>query len=386
MFDRILFAYGFRIFFLFGGISAAVLVPIWVVMLQGAIGMPSYLGGIGWHGHELIFGYSAAVIAGFLLTAVSNWTGTPNVKGAPLALLFAFWLAGRIAILFADALPGPLVALVDMLFLPGVALALLPALLKAGKFANTAFTILFGLMAAANLVIHAEALGYIDGYADGALYAALDIVIVIMVMVGGRITPAFTRNALGTQPVLRPTADKAAVMLVLAIAAADLVSAPGIVIGTLCLAAALANGIRLSGWGGMATLKTPLLWILHLAYLWLVVGFALRGVAALTEFLPMATALHGLTLGAVGSLTLGMMTRVALGHTGRPLQIRPVIPWTYAAISLAALIRIVVPSIAPELNLEANYLAGLLWTAAFSIFVVVYAPVLLSPRPDGRPG
>ncbi len=386
MFDRILFTYGFRVFFLFGGIAAAVLIPIWVVMLQGVISAPGYLGAVGWHGHELIFGYSAAVIAGFLLTAVANWTGTANIKGAPLALLAAFWLAGRLALLFADALPGPLVALADLLFLPGVALVLLPALLKAGRFANTAFTVLLGLMAVANLIIHLEALGYIDGFATAALYAALDLVLLIMVMVGGRITPAFTRNALGTQPVLRPAADKAAVTLVLAVAAADLVAAPNIAIGLLCLAAALANGIRLSGWGGMATLKTPILWILHLAYLWVVVGFALRGIAALTDFLPMATALHALTLGAVGSLTLGMMTRVALGHTGRPLDIRPVIPWTYAAVSAAALIRIIVPSIAPGLSVEANYVAGLLWTAAFSIFVVVYAPVLLSPRPDGRPG
>jgi uncharacterized protein involved in response to NO len=382
----ILFSYAFRIFFLLGGLGAALLVPVWLLMLAGHLPVPGYLGGAAWHGHELIFGYAPAVITGFLLTAAYNWTGTPNTKGLSLVLLSAFWVAGRVAMLFADSLPGPLVALVDLVFLPLAALIVLPPLWRAGKWANTAFVGLFLVMAVANLMIHLEALGILVNTVQAGLYGGIDLVLLIMVMVGGRITSAFTRNAIGLQVPPQPRRDQMAVGVVALLVAVDLLMLPDAIVGTVCLLAALLTAIRIASWQCLKTTKVPLIWILHLAQVWLVIGFGLRGSALLFDLLPQATALHALTLGAVGSLTLGMMTRVALGHTGRPLVIKPVIPWTYVAISLAAILRIVAPVVWPEQTMMANALAGALWTFAFTTFVVVYLPVLTSPRPDGHPG
>ena len=382
----ILFSYAFRIFFLLGGLGAAILVPVWLLMLAGHLPTPAYLGGAAWHGHELIFGYAPAVITGFLLTAAYNWTGSPNAKGLPLILLAVFWLAGRIVLLYADSLPGLMVALVDLVFLPLAAFIVLPPLWRARKWANTAFVGLFLLMAVANLMIHLEALGILEGTTQAGLYGGLDLVLLIMVMVGGRITNAFTRNAIGLQVAPQPRRDQLAVGVVGVLVAVDLLMLPDVIVGIVCLLAAFLTALRIASWQSHKTWRVPLIWILHLAQLWLVIGFALRGVALLTDIMPQATALHALTLGAVGSLTLGMMTRVALGHTGRPLNIKPIIPWTYVAISLAAVIRISVPEIWPEQAMMANALAGALWTFAFTTFVVVYLPVLTSPRPDGHPG
>jgi uncharacterized protein involved in response to NO len=382
----ILFSYAFRIFFLLGGLGAAVLVPVWLLMLASHLPTPAYLGGAAWHGHELIFGYAPAVITGFLLTAAYNWTGTPNTKGLSLVLLSGFWLAGRIALLAADSLPAPLVAAIDLVFLPLAGLIVLPPLWKARKWANTAFVGLFMLMAVANLMIHLEALGVLEGVAQAGLYGGLDLVLLIMVMVGGRITTAFTRNATGIQVAPQPRRDQAAVLGVAALAAVDLLALPDPIVGIICLVAALVTAVRIATWQSWKTRTVPLIWILHLAQVWLVIGFGLRGGALLFDLLPQATALHALTLGAVGSLTLGMMTRVALGHTGRPLIIKPIIPWTYVAISVAALVRIVVPVLMPEMTMMANAVAGGLWTFAFTTFVVVYLPVLTSPRPDGMAG
>ena len=382
----ILFSYAFRIFFLLGGLGAALLIPAWVLMLGGQLGMPGYFGGSGWHGHELVFGYAPAVIVGFLLTAAYNWTGSPNAKGLPLIVLAALWLAGRAAVLAADSMPGYLVMIIDLAFLPAAGLVVLPPLWKARKWSNTAFVGLLMLMAVANMLIHLEALGVLENGARAGLYAGVDLVLLVMVIVGGRITTPFTRNALGIQVPPQPLRDRFAIGIVTLLVVVDLAGLPDPVIGVVCLLAALLTAVRIASWQSLKTLKVPLIWILHLSQLWLIIGFALRGLALTTDLISEASALHALTLGAVGSLTLGMMTRVALGHTGRPLVINPVIPWTYAAISLAALIRITVPSLAPEMTMTANVVAGGLWTFAFAVFVVVYLPVLTSPRPDGRPG
>jgi len=382
----ILFSYAFRIFFLLAGLGAALLVPVWLLMLAGHVPTPTYLGGSLWHSHELIFGFAPAVIAGFLLTAAFNWTGTPNTKGLPLVILAVLWLVGRVALLAADSLPDLLVAAVDLAFLPAAALILLPPLWKAGNWANTAFVGLLGLMALANLMVHLNALEIIDGLSLAGLYGGLDLVLLIMVIVGGRITNAFTRNALGIQVPPQPRRDQMASGSVLLLVVVDLLALPDPVVGAVCLLAAGLTALRMASWQSLKTWKVPLIWILHLSQAWLVIGFALRGGALLFDLMPMTTALHALTIGAVGSLTLGMMTRVALGHSGRPLEIKPIIPWTYAAISLAAVVRIITPAFWPDLIPLANTIAGGLWTFAFATFVIVYLPVLSSPRPDGRAG
>ncbi|MDP6623806.1 MAG: NnrS family protein [Alphaproteobacteria bacterium] len=381
-----IFAFGFRTFFLLAGLSATLLVPLWMAFLLGYLEAPGYLGPIGWHAHEMIFGYALAVIAGFLLTSVAAWTNEDRVHGLPLALLAALWLSGRLAMGFADWLPGVLVAVLDLAFLPALVLSILPPLLRSRKFANTAFVVLLVLLLMANLGIHLEALGIISVDASRFIRVAVDLVVLFVILVGGRITPAFTRNALKVEITSRPTLDRLAIGLVVALLAADTVPGAETVAALLALAAALVNGLRLAGWQGLATRHSPILWVLHLGYAWVVVGLALKGLAGLLPALPEVAALHGLTLGAVGIFTLGMMSRVALGHTGRPLVITPSITAAYVLVNLAALARLADPLLAAVADQLGSAAAGLMWTLGFLIFLINYLPILTSPRADGRPG
>ena len=381
-----IFAFGFRTFFLLAGLSATLLVPLWMAFLLGYLEAPGYLGPIGWHAHEMIFGYALTVIAGFLLTSVAAWTNEDRVHGLPLALLAALWLAGRLAMGFADWLPGVLVAVLDLAFLPALVLSILPPLLRSRKFANTAFVVLLVLLLMTNLGIHLEALGIISVDASRFIRVAVDLVVLFVILVGGRITPAFTRNALKVEITSRPVLDRLAIGLMVALLVADTVPGAETVAALLALATALVNGLRLAGWQGLATRHSPILWVLHLGYAWIVVGLTLKGLAGLLPALPEVAALHGLTLGAVGIFTLGMMSRVALGHTGRPLVITPSVTAAYVLVNLAALARLADPLLATVANQLGSAAAGLMWTLGFLIFLINYLPILTSPRADGRPG
>ncbi|HJP20603.1 MAG: NnrS family protein [Alphaproteobacteria bacterium] len=381
-----IFAFGFRTFFLLAGLSATLLVPLWMAFLLGYLEAPGYLGPIGWHAHEMIFGYALTVIAGFLLTSVAAWTNEDRVHGLPLALLAALWLAGRLAMGFADWLPGVLVAVLDLAFLPALVLSILPPLLRSRKFANTAFVVLLVLLLMTNLGIHLEALGIISVDASRFIRVAVDLVVLFVILVGGRITPAFTRNALKVEITSRPVLDRLAIGLMVALLVADTVPGAETVAALLALATALVNGLRLAGWQGLATRHSPILWVLHLGYAWVVVGLTLKGLAGLLPALPEVAALHGLTLGAVGIFTLGMMSRVALGHTGRPLVITPSVTAAYVLVNLAALARLADPLLATVANQLGSAAAGLMWTLGFLIFLINYLPILTSPRADGRPG
>ncbi len=381
-----IFAFGFRTFFLLAGLSATLLVPLWMAFLLGYLEAPGYLGPIGWHAHEMIFGYALTVIAGFLLTSVAAWTNEDRVHGLPLALLAALWLAGRLAMGFADWLPGVLVAVLDLAFLPALVLSILPPLLRSRKFANTAFVVLLVLLLMTNLGIHLEALGIISVDASRFIRVAVDLVVLFVILVGGRITPAFTRNALKVEITSRPVLDRLAIGLMVALLVADTVPGAETVAALLALATALVNGLRLAGWQGLATRHSPILWVLHLGYAWVVVGLTLKGLAGLLPALPEVAALHGLTMGAVGIFTLGMMSRVALGHTGRPLVITPSVTAAYVLVNLAALARLADPLLATVANQLGSAAAGLMWTLGFLIFLINYLPILTSPRADGRPG
>jgi uncharacterized protein involved in response to NO len=378
-----IFAFGFRTFFLLAGLSATLLVPLWMAFLLGYLEAPGYLGPIGWHAHEMIFGYALTVIAGFLLTSVAAWTNEDRVHGLPLALLAALWLAGRLAMGFADWLPGVLVAVLDLAFLPALVLSILPPLLRSRKFANTAFVVLLVLLLMTNLGIHLEALGIISVDASRFIRVAVDLVVLFVILVGGRITPAFTRNALKVEITSRPVLDRLAIGLMVALLVADTVPGAETVAALLALATALVNGLRLAGWQGLATRHSPILWVLHLGYAWVVVGLTLKGLAGLLPALPEVAALHGLTLGAVGIFTLGMMS---LGHTGRPLVITPSVTAAYVLVNLAALARLADPLLATVANQLGSAAAGLMWTLGFLIFLINYLPILTSPRADGRPG
>lgn len=382
-----LFALGFRPFFLAAGAAGLALIAAWVyAFTHGADPGPYYGSGIGWHGHEMLFGYTMAVVAGFLLTAVRNWTGRDTPSGTGLAALALLWLAGRVAPFAGAWLPGWAIAAIDLAFLPAVAAALAPSLLTGGQRRNRIFLGLLGLLTLANLLIHLQALGVTGATAHAGTYLAVQLVVLLMVIIAGRVLPFFTERAL---PAARPWRN--AWIEGLAIGSAALLAAtvpflaPSLPLALLSLAAAIVHALRLAGWHHRDMWSKPILWVLHLGYAWLVVGFALQGLAFWGVGTPLL-ALHAFTAGAIGTLTLGMMARVSLGHTGREMRAPAPAAAGFVLITLAAVLRVLGPLAVPGWYLDTIVAAGICWSAAFASFLWVYAPVLLRPRADGRPG
>ncbi|MBI2236103.1 MAG: NnrS family protein [Magnetospirillum sp.] len=382
----VFFAAGFRPFFLFAGIQAAVMLPLWLLMWEGVADLGLTYPPALWHGHEMVFGFGAAAVGGFLLTAVPSWANTGYVSGRPLMVLFALWLAGRAAFALGGVLPAWLVAPIDLAYLPLLAVMVAKPLIAAGKWRNIAFVPILALFTIANALVHVEAAG---GLITGLMGVWLGIFILLLMIaiVGGRIVPSFTQNWLRMQgqPVdAKPAAwiEKGGAAAVVLAAAAMQIHFPGPVAGVALLLAAVVHGVRLAGWHGLRTLANPILWVLHLGYLWLVVGLALLGLANLLPQLPVSAAVHALTAGCIGTMVMAVMSRAALGHSGRPLELpRPMVA-AYVLISLGTLLRVLAPVAGDALTAA----GGLAWSAAWLVFVVAYWPIVTRPRADGRPG
>jgi uncharacterized protein involved in response to NO len=384
----ILLARGFRAFFLLAGVYAVLALGAWVALFRGWAALPTGFSPPFWHAHEMLFGYAVAAMAGFLLTAAPNWSGTAPLRGGPLLGLVALWVAGRIAVWGAPLLPLAFVAVVDLAFLPALALTMARALWPARKPRNFVFVGLLALLFMANLHSYLPLLGPPE---DRGLVLAVDVMVLAIVIVGGRITPSFTAAALRQRPgapevVIHPGVERTAILSTLAVALADLFSLPSALVGALALLAGVSNALRLAGYRPRFTLGQPLLWVLHLGYAWAALGLALKGLAAFVPALPATAALHALTVGAIGTMTLAVMSRAALGHTGRPLVAPRPVAFAYGLVSAAALVRVLTPILAPALYMEGILVSGLLWVLAFALFVAVYAPVLTRPRADGQPG
>ena len=378
------FALGFRPFFLAAGLYAVLMMALWLLVLRGSLHLGS-LSPLVWHGHEMLFGFAIAVIAGFLLTAAQNWTGIRTPSGPPLAALFLLWLAGRLSFL-VPGLPVGGVALIDLLFLPVLALTLARPIMKAKQLNNAPFPILLGALAAANGLVHLEALGWTTATASLGLHLAAYVVVTIMVMMGGRVIPSFTDNKLRTRARRWKTIEWLVPAVTLGALAAALFAPDSIVTALLAALAAAVHIIRLAGWYTGKLWSVPLLWILHLGYAWIALGFALLAASAAGVEAATSGALHAFTAGGIGVLTLGMMARVSLGHTGRMLEPAPLMTLAFVAINLAALIRVGAPLFFPEAHAQIMVLAGLLWMIAFGLFAAIYSPILLRPRIDGKPG
>jgi uncharacterized protein involved in response to NO len=383
-----LFALGFRPFFLGAGVFAVLLMGGWLVMLQGALRSPAGLSPTAWHGHEMLFGFGVAVIAGFLLTAAQNWTSVPMPSGATLAAFFVLWLAARL-LPYAPGLPYVVAAVADLLFLPALALAVARAVLKVRQAPNYAFPLMLLALFAANGLFQAAALGWARASTGGGLYLGLYLVVLMMVVMGGRVIPYFTERRVNFTARKWQVVEWLAPGLTLAVMALGLmVKVWGLGRDVLALAAgaaALLHLIRLAGWQDRRLWRVPLLWVLHLGYGWIAIGFALDALAAAGVVSPYL-ALHAYGTGAMGVLTLGMMARVALGHTGRSLEPAKIMAWAFAAVNLAAAARVFGPLFLPtHLTLHLQ-ISGWLWMAAFAVFTAVYAPILWRPRVDGRPG
>jgi len=379
---------GFRPFFLLAAVFAPSIVPFWILIVTGVVRPINYLDPASWHAHEMVFGYTTAVLAGFLLTAVGNWTQRETLVGAPLLALSGLWMLGRVAMLLAGALPRSLVAVVDLAFLPALIVALARPLVAASNRRNFVMLAVLGALSLANLFVHLEALGLAPpGTARHACLVGIDIVALVILIIAGRVFPMFTRNATGVEAIRSvPSLDVLAVVAMVILTVLDVVALQAAatsvvagVVGVLAIA-------RAARWGTRHAFAHALLWILHAGYAWLVLGLLLRSVTLLAPAIPASLATHALTVGAIGSLTLGMMARVALGHTGRPLAVPRSVAWAFGAISVAAVARVLVPLVAPAWTLPALVAAAALWSAAFVLYVRSYTPLLTSPRVDGKPG
>lgn len=379
------FALGFRPFFLLAGFGAMGLMLLWILLWHQGMAPETHYGRFGWHSHEMLFGYTVAVIAGFLLTAVPNWTGHPTPTGSALAALAGVWLAGRLLPWF-PGMPQPLIAATDLIFLPLLAAALVQSVRAGANKVNRLFLPLLGAMTLANALVHAEALGWLAGGAVRGADLMLDLVLLTLIWVGGRIMPFFTERAIpGAKSVTRARVEQAGFALILLLAALDLAGIDGWPTGIAALVLGAVQAVRLIGWHHRGAWGIPILWVLYTGYSWLVLGLVARGLGEWGLF-PSTLATHALTTGAIGVFTLGMMSRVALGHTGRAMRSAPAVNSAFVAANLAAAIRVFGPYLLPEWYVSWILLSGLLWLLAFALFAFVYTPILLRPRIDGREG
>jgi uncharacterized protein involved in response to NO len=375
---------GFRPFFLAGSIWACVAVPVWLLVYSGAVEMPNALPPVVWHAHEMIYGFAAAVVAGFLLTAIPNWTGRMPLQSGPLGLLVLLWLAGRVAVLLSAELGAAAAAGLDLLF-PAVFLAVIAREILAGRnWRNLPMLVVLGSLLLGNALVHVQALGLAETASFGNQFGIATLLMLIS-LVAGRIVPSFTRNWLAKH---RPDVPAPAtfgrfdrcVMAITPLALAGwLVLPESRLTALVALAAGIAHLLRLARWRGLATLREPLLWVLHLGYAWVGIGFCLVGLNGWLEWVPPTAALHAFTVGAVGTMTLAVMTRATLGHTGRALTAGAGTTTIYALVSLATLVRLLAPLCG------ANYLlalsvAGMAWSGAFGLFALLYARPLALPR------
>lgn len=373
--------YGFRPFFFLAALHAGLAVPLWLGIYLGGFDIGGPLSGLYWHAHEMLFGYVGAVIAGFILTAIPNWTGRFPLSGLPLAAFVGLWLAGRVACLFS---PDPWLAMaVDMAFPITLAFVVWREVMAGKNWKNAPVAVMIALFACASGADHLSAAGLLNH--DLGQRLALAVAAMLIALIGGRIIPSFTRNWLVKQagrPLPAPFGplDKAALATTGAAMTVWVVLPGTILVGVLLLAAGALLAARLYRWRGLATFGEPILFVLHIGYGWLSAALALLGLAMLSPVMvPQSAALHALTAGAIGTMTLGVMTRASLGHTGRAIVADRFVAAMYVMVFAGALLRVVAPFL-DQIYLPVLASGGALWAGAFLLFAVRYAPILWSRR------
>ena len=385
-----LFRYGFRPFFLAAGLAALLLVPWWAAALAWGVPLGTSWPAALWHGHEMLFGFIVAAVAGFLLTAVPSWTGARGFAGWPLVLLAGLWLTGRIGVSASAGLPLPVVAALDLSFLPALAGFVLVPLVRARNRNSPLLAVLLTLW----LTNVAFYWGLTHGdsiFARHALLVGIDIVLLLVTVIGGRIVPAFTSSALKQQGIgislraWRGMTPLAVGVMVVAVIC-DLFRPESVAAGAVALAAGVIQAVRLAQWRMLRTLRTPIVWVLHVAYLWLPVGLVLKGLALIFALALAAYYLHALTIGAAALMIMAVMTRASLGHTGRPLVVSGATAYAYGLLAAAAVVRVFGPALLPLAYVKIVVLAAALWAVAFGIYLWGYTPMLIAPRVDGKPG
>ncbi len=385
---------GFRPFFLGAAAFASVSTLIWLAALLFD-GDPSrgYVPPTWWHAHEMIFGFALAVVAGFLLTAIRNWTGRDTLHGSSLLALWSVWLLGRLAMSGVVPMPDLPRALVVLAFPLGLATAAAWFIVRARNWRNLGIVGVLVALTACSVAVHLEALGFTYGTALPGIYGAVHLLVLLNVIIGGRVIPMFTQNRTATPTRRVPSVDRVAIGAALGVFALGTVYASADAprwVG-LCLAgAAVFSGcmqwLRMRTWGFGAAMRVPMLAVLHLAYAWIGLGHLLLAAAILTPALSVSACLHALTVGVIGTMTLGMMARVGLGHTGRPIVASNAVKFAFVTLALAAVVRVSAAAAPPEWLLSAWVLSGILFALAFAIYALSAWNALTKRRPDGRWG
>ena len=374
------FSYGFRPLFLGAALFAGVAVPAWILMLTGVGDSEFFSAARQWHVHEMVFGFLPAVITGFLLTAIPNWTDRTPIRGRELMLLCALWLAGRLVMAIPFLTPL-LSACVDVAFLVTVAGLVWREIAAAKSWSHAPIGCLITLLAGANIFFHLLALS--GAAMDLPARMALALVMLLLALIGGRVTPNFTRAFLAEQGMFEQPApfsrfDGLSVVLVGIAAVAWIVQPQAMVTGWMLVGAGVVNLVRLLRWYGWVSWREPLVLTLHLGYGWLALSLLILGGAILGWGLPTTDAVHAFTTGAVGMMTLAVMTRASLGHTGRPKHAGPLTVCIYILVNVGALLRVFGPSLDLSTNLV-HGLAAMSWSGAYLLFALVYGPFLLRP-------
>jgi uncharacterized protein involved in response to NO len=383
------FAYGFRPFFLAAIAYGLIGIVMWMgIRATGVLplqNLPPQL----WHGHEMLFGFIGAAIAGFLLTAVPGWTGGRGFAGWPLMALSALWLAGRMAFALGAHLPVLAVAAAELSFLPALALMIAFPLLRARNRNTPLLLVIAVLWFVDATFMCALARGEL-ALAAKTLHVGIDVVLLLITVIGGRIVPAFTASALRQRGIAAAVRSHrfingAVIAAMIAVIGIDTVAPSHRAAAVAAGIAAVGHAIRLAGWQGARSIRQPIVWVLHLAYLWLPVGLALKAIHLSTGAGWAADWLHALTIGTAGTMIVAVITRAALGHTGRPLVVSKLVAVAYGVLGAAALVRAFATALT-DYREWAVWAAGTLWVVAFAVLLVIYAPILLRPRVDGRQG
>ncbi|MCK5262653.1 MAG: NnrS family protein [Gammaproteobacteria bacterium] len=380
----------FRPLFLGGTVFSAIAIIWWLYFWMNPSDWAPHGGPVWWHGHEMIFGFGAAIVGGFLLTAVATWTGVIGVRGKPLAVLALSWLLGRLLLAFGADLPSWLIVAGDVMYPLLAAIAMAYPVIKVKQWRNLMFVPMLLVLALLNMASHWGVISEQPQLAMQSLHGTIMLFALIIAIVGGRVIAAFTANATGCEraaPIkwLEITSI-ISIILMLLIAFYGFANVPSTLLMLVSSVAAIANGWRFLRWGFQHSWSDPLLWSLHLAYAFIPLGFVALALYSVGLMDNLSAALHSFTVGAIGGMILAMISRVTLGHTGRPLNPHRLVSLAYVFILSAAIVRVVLPVWLPEFTQWGIGLAGVLWVGAYGIYIFFYAPMLVTTRADGNPG
>ncbi len=373
-----LFSLGFRAFFALAGLFALILIALWAAIFKGSVDLDNYFPDSFWHGHEMLLGYSVAVIAGLILTAVKNWTGINALKDQKLMNLCLLWVYGRVVPFYSELLPDTLIALIDFMFIPILAYYVAKPLIKTHESFKLFFVFILLLLAAGNAMIHAEILGYCNNSAILGLELVVGVIVLMIVLIAGQFYPVIKQRGLkGAIIINNPVLDQTIVISTALMFLLMVLDAGGFLLAVVALIAFLSNVYRAISWYEQRIWYVPLIWVLFFGYFWVILGFLFVALSAF-QWISQSAAIHAFTVGGIGVLTIGMMARISLGQTGKALRSSNTMAIAFIMINLAALFTAIFPAILPVWYSQFLLISIYCWLAAFSLFVFTYIPVFLT--------